>query len=1251
MSNKDKLVTCNCHTEGLAIFPARYTVIPTYLNKSRPSWATLAGVTSVPLNEDYQYHVRRVRAGYIYIYLPSASDTESVSQDLPEDIKIELENKHWLIYSIDEKGRFVKQTSLASVKPAEQNDEAFGCPNLQQNPSLNSFITIANPSRYSKVYIAYSEFPWTVEAMQEYRKSPLPRMQEIDIQAWLNRQQQPSTTVATEQTLSQILDFDFDFIFEKQLSDDQENGVYHDTKYGAAQKPGRRLLEQQNIKTSRTMVGVTVDNYQRNLKLQEKYLVLNTTHQSWAPFNLGQIMTAPGTDTKPILKEIQNTHIHTLFKNMKNYNSQAFPMLLAIEDALGVAEDLNNYYNDIHGHLGQFHKEAKMECDVKQYMAKIRALAESKVAKKDFDIAPYKDDLYLILSQSLNPDTQDYKTKILNSLMYKKDPALYNELEKYKHSPILQEYFNLDIEERAKNQGIDTNIDFTPPIKREFYGLVKSYILLVKEHFYGKPYGHKYYARFMNYLKYKQDTDYIYEIHDPRMPAKGYYIGSIYEQVIKYTSFEKDASHNEIKSTAQTLHQFYQKLVDEYASKTKEYSQQFEKEVDKELEKYTSRLDSGEFDAIVIQLNNATTNIAEKRAKLLTQWLQNSHYLDTINDLSFENHIKIDDDHALWQTYKTKIEQELQGALEQEEIEDEDIEALTKIDLNGVYFHTLVNKVLHGLESSEEGRAFIDKLYDLEQLKDLDVEQKLHIRNKFWVIGLRALLYDHENALKILKELFAQVENNKKIEYSLSILQQITIKKLSFITTNFRTATLMLEYITELQRLQKIEGLTTVTLNTSFGQKKFMIKLLSNYNSVGFFKNQTLKLYDKLISRCEPIKDGLYSLGAMIAEVAALAISGVVWKTGVLYAHAKYQLMDAWITFKAPFASGVNTGGGFKLLSTAYPAQAKYLIKKLRDNLNTAIKLLDGRFNEQLVQLEHTFKQALNIPFMIFSDATTAKITRKQIHLRSARLAFLVGAFEIYNWDHVMNKKTSIFANDQDILMEKMVATSTLLAAVSDFTAYSIRAFNKGIITNSFNYAKMAFGVFSGLVGFFAGIKMAGGAIEHFKSGNLLAGFTGLVSSALYFTSSSLSMLYGLTYRFEWVRIFFEKGAKNYVISQGIQKTFNLFALRVLLLRWAGIVGIVALVIECLYDWLADDDIQKWLSYSALGIHKGEQKYSNSHHQSEAFNQIDVFKAAIEEKTGINISELSKQSLEKIQLEHESILLHVQNQATQWLEN
>ena len=60
--------TCGCQTAGLAILPVRYTVVPTYLERAKPNWVNLPSVTNVPLAEGYQYHVKSLRKGYLYIF-------------------------------------------------------------------------------------------------------------------------------------------------------------------------------------------------------------------------------------------------------------------------------------------------------------------------------------------------------------------------------------------------------------------------------------------------------------------------------------------------------------------------------------------------------------------------------------------------------------------------------------------------------------------------------------------------------------------------------------------------------------------------------------------------------------------------------------------------------------------------------------------------------------------------------------------------------------------------------------------------------------------------------------------------------------------------------------------------------------------------------------------------------------------------------------------------------------------------------
>jgi hypothetical protein len=1255
MNMKEK---CGCQRDGLAIFPVRYTVIPTYLNRSKPSWANLDGVTTVPLNDDYQYHIRRIREGFIYLHLPS------LVQNSLDEVNLADIDKSWIVYEVNNRGQLTLQHSIFSAPTAEHNnDDSYKCPNLDQNPELTSFITIPNSFRHEKAYIAYSEFPWTKEMLLDSTKSPLPRMQEINIQAWKNQQQHESATVATEDSLKQILDFDFNFITDRLMPDNQRgNEIYpmflNDDDKDRKNKAifWKEVTEKRVSKVSDvsyTGISYTTEYFIEYTFKKEK-LKLNSTNQPWAPFKTKSFMTDLGTDTKAILAEQYQSSLHTLYKNMQNYSgNDGTPMILAIEDALGVAQDLNDYYNDIYGHLAQFKKEAEMECDVKQCMTKVRAYVESDVAKKDFEIAPYKDEIYQIIDKGLTIDDHDYQKEKLRELVRRKAPGI--QLERYSG--------DINIETVAQGLGIDISVvkNSPAPRKREFYNMVKSYILLVKDHFYGKPFGHLYYQKFMNYLKfdsYEDDKYHMTHKNNPGVPGLAdYYPNSIYAKLVKYSSFTLDASVIETKETALTLHKVYQELVNDYDSKKEQHKAELDQKVDKALEKYTERLDSKDFDAIVDQVNKEVEKIANERAKQLIRWLEQSHYLMAINDLAYEDNIKIDSDDPKWLEFKIKMDQELKEALANEEITEEQCEQLNNININGFYFQAVYNRSTHGLDGCETGRQFNQNMYDLKHLKGIDVESDAYIKLRkthIVILALRAQFFDFKPAMKVLQDIYDLVSNKQETEYKEELLKNIEIKSLSFITSQFRYATLMLEYFTELQRLKKIERLTTITLNTNLGKRIFLIKYLANYDSPGLICSGTLRMYDNLIKLCKPIGNGLLSLGAMIAESAMLALSGAVWKICVVYAHLKYQLFEAWITFKSLSFSGVDVGGGLKLVSKAYPAKVKKLIKDLRNSLNQVIKDIDQRFYRQLVEIEHVFKKALNITFKVFEDGTGINVNRKQLQFRSVRLAFLVGAFEIYNWQYVMDKKPNLFANDSDILMEKMIATSSLIAAAADITASVTKVLTGR--TSVFIYSKVTFGVFTGLVSFLMGAKMIKSIIQDGEFGSILSILLASVSSLSYFASGSAFSLMCMSYRYAWVQTFIEakitpvaeKLAARFA-HKGVQKAFNLFAMRTILFRFAGVVGIIALVLELLYDYFSDDEIQVWITYSALGVRKGELRFKMSFDQIRAFKELNLFVEKLQEESGVNLSQIDKKAIESIKNDYESILLTTQNNVHKWL--
>ncbi|SCC19974.1 hypothetical protein GA0061081_10968 [Gilliamella bombicola] len=118
---------------------------------------------------------------------------------------------------------------------------------------------------------------------------------------------------------------------------------------------------------------------------------------------------------------------------------------------------------------------------------------------------------------------------------------------------------------------------------------------------------------------------------------------------------------------------------------------------------------------------------------------------------------------------------------------------------------------------------------------------------------------------------------------------------------------------------------------------------------------------------------------------------------------------------------------------------------------------------------------------------------------------------------------------------------------------------------------------------------------------------------------------------------------------KGVQKAFNLFAMRTILYRFAGIVGLAALVLELLYDYFSDNQIQVWITYSALGVRKGELRFKMSFDQIRAFKELNLFVEKLQEESGVNLSQIDKKAIESMKNDYESILLTTQNNVHKWL--
>jgi len=95
-------------------------------------------------------------------------------------------------------------------------------------------------------------------------------------------------------------------------------------------------------------------------------------------------------------------------------------------------------------------------------------------------------------------------------------------------------------------------------------------------------------------------------------------------------------------------------------------------------------------------------------------------------------------------------------------------------------------------------------------------------------------------------------------------------------------------------------------------------------------------------------------------------------------------------------------------------------------------------------------------------------------------------------------------------------------------------------------------------------------------------------------------------------------------------------------------------VIEFLYDLLSDDEIQHWLSYSALGKQRNTFKYPTALAQRTAFESIEMLSIMYDKLSSVastKIDDKLNQLLQQHQakLNHEEVMLEAENYITQRL--
>ena len=73
------------------------------------------------------------------------------------------------------------------------------------------------------------------------------------------------------------------------------------------------------------------------------------------------------------------------------------------------------------------------------------------------------------------------------------------------------------------------------------------------------------------------------------------------------------------------------------------------------------------------------------------------------------------------------------------------------------------------------------------------------------------------------------------------------------------------------------------------------------------------------------------------------------------------------------------------------------------------------------------------------------------------------------------------------------------------------------------------------------------------------------------------------------------------------------------------------------------------ITYSVLGVRKAERCFSMRFDQRQAFNELNIFVKKMQDKTGVNIAEMDKETIEGLRQHYQTIMLEIQNIAHKWL--
>lgn len=1170
---------CGCQTQGLAILPVRYTVVPKYINRPTPNWVNLQSVTNVPLDAKYQFHVRTLRQGYLYVHLPN-----------------EIGNDKWQIYTIDHDGNLYKQHSNDTIETEKDLEEqgGFRCPNLQKDESHNKFITIPNPKEQTEIYIAFCESIWSDETLEKHEKDPEKRMQKIVTENWQGNQQISSISAvsAIQQSIEQVLDFDPQFDQELLPYDDHDKIK---TSY---------LIDVKNEAKPQHFYYSECLSYDRDG--QNK----NNNSGGNQPFGYDQQILNKNTTHTPWTK--QQGRAKSLANTMKTYSEGYSPVLIALEDPIGIAYELNGYYNEIYDKNQQYQQEREFEFDA---------------------IASYEYAMQILIQKEFQLDFQ---------LHYTKNP-----------------YFQWVM----KNKKLPNSRDL--PVFSKFNQLS----ILITDQIYGKPYnyyqraeisvgakldatippighGKNYYQLDKNYFLHgKSISSYDREgrmalLYNPK------YIDSAPEQKMFYTAYPQKNIDNHAEMLLNSFNAEEQSYIEKRQNAIKDIKQ-----------KYLKCLNIEAFNQKYQSLQDQIKQIAENRAEQNINWLKQSSFYQYMKDFDGDIWVDVSDTNAKEKIVDNQFEID-QARADNEITEDESQKIAKQINPYGMYYSRIIDKCTSGLELTNLGKEYLQS-----RLKSVNAN-----KDSSDSIVVRGLANNSQLILTDIQTLLEQLENtHEEVELS----EVITTTKVGKIAAYYKKIQGFLNavnnYHNELEKAQKVLKKHPKILDII---AKVGVKMPGNELLLKIFLSKPmLSINNFAVRLCNilfyPVNSNqlLNKINYNICFMLNMSVFGLYKKGQLAILQTQNNVRKAVVNsswFKGVLPKTQTLPGGAVVELTLKQRKADLIqIKdyiRRQDNKNKIIaQVIDEEHRRSLADISKTQTEDIK------NNKSTSSGNSKGF--KDIRLAFIIAIFETINWLSIKEKTKG--KHDDSFWSAEMIGSSLSMMAATTELMYQFTKTTIGSKTIAAGRMKMLSGFFGAAAGVFASCQKFINADEKLSKGNVGLALLNGLNGALYLVNAGVTFFASTTYHIPWLvsrltKRALAKGLSREVIARAIAiYSAQFMARRVVMLGLGFWIGLIALMIEGLIWYITDDELEKWLKYSALGTkNKSQNAFKNVTEQKAEFkktlkNMFGIDESILSQVNNQNNTQQAEQTTDNPFTEYDALLLIIDdyNRQKQFLAN